>query len=219
MINKQYYKYPRTYHMPWSEGLQNDDRRVENPDMFEGKEVIVTIKMDGENTTMYNDRIHARSLDSAYHPSRNYVKAIHGAIRHQIPDQWRVCGENLYAQHSIKYNNLISYFQVFSIWMSNTCLHWDDVMLYCGRWGLKPVRTLWRDIYDEDTIRTLGSEVMQNGFYGDPVEGYVIRVVDSFDYKDFSKNVAKVVRKNHVQTDQHWLKDWNETMVNKLKTW
>ena len=35
-------------------------------------------------------------------------------------------------------------------------------------------------------------------------EGYVVRNVNSFSYDQFSKNVAKLVRKNHVQTSHNW---------------
>ena len=48
------------------------------------------------------------------------------------------------------------------------------------------------------------------------VEGFVVRNVDSFAYEDFSKNVAKYVRKNHVQTDEHWTKNWQP---NKVDEW
>ena len=37
------------------------------------------------------------------------------------------------------------------------------------------------------------------------VEGFVMRNTNSFRYLDFQKNVAKFVRKGHVQTDQHWM--------------
>jgi hypothetical protein len=69
-----YVKYPRTYHLPWSPGQTRDDRVIESTDIFKGKEVVVTIKMDGENTTMYHDYIHARSIDSGSHPSRTWIK-------------------------------------------------------------------------------------------------------------------------------------------------
>lgn len=64
---------------------------------------------------------------------------------------------------------------------------------------------------------------------GDDVEGYVIRVCDEFihdfdEYKNtgdetklFFRYMAKFVRKNHVQTDQHWMKNWNKNGINKLK--
>jgi hypothetical protein len=37
-------KYPRTMHLPWSPGLQNDDRVIESLDGLIGQEVVVTDK-------------------------------------------------------------------------------------------------------------------------------------------------------------------------------
>jgi len=42
-------KYPRTPHLPWSEGASEDDIQLINAEMFEGKNVVVTEKLDGEN--------------------------------------------------------------------------------------------------------------------------------------------------------------------------
>ena len=39
-------------------------------------------------------------------------------------------------------------------------------------------------------------------------EGFVVRNVAEFSVVDFTKNVAKYVRKGHVQTDEHWTKSW-----------
>src|SRR3546814_8478297 len=75
---------------------------------FEGKRVIVTEKMDGENTTLYRDYIHARSVDGRSHPSRDWVKQFRSGIAADIPEDWRVCGENLFAKHSIHYTALRS---------------------------------------------------------------------------------------------------------------
>ena len=94
---QKYVKYPRTYHLPWSPGATDDDRVLTDEELeanFVGRMVVVTEKMDGENTTMYNDYIHARSLDSASHPSREWVKNLHAQIQWQIPDGWRICGES-----------------------------------------------------------------------------------------------------------------------------
>jgi hypothetical protein len=63
-------KYPRTMHMPWSESVSDDDRTLRSVDGFIGRRVIVTEKPDGENTTFYRNKIHARSLESKAHPSR-----------------------------------------------------------------------------------------------------------------------------------------------------
>jgi hypothetical protein len=39
----------------------------------------------------------------------------------------------------------------------------------------------------------------------DEVEDYVIRIAGEIPYRDYKKYTAKVVRKNHIQTDEHWL--------------
>jgi len=46
-------KYPRTPHLPWSPGASSDDVRHLNIDHFKNKQVVVTEKMDGENTSLY----------------------------------------------------------------------------------------------------------------------------------------------------------------------
>jgi hypothetical protein len=46
-------KYPRTFHLPWSPGRGKDDKGHSGTSMFEGKEVVVTVKMDGECTSLY----------------------------------------------------------------------------------------------------------------------------------------------------------------------
>lgn len=90
-------KYPRTLHVPWSPGLMNDDRAMDHLGGFVGLDVVVTEKLDGENTTLYADGLHARSIDGRHHPSRDWVKAAHGRVAWTIPEGWRICGENMYA--------------------------------------------------------------------------------------------------------------------------
>jgi hypothetical protein len=41
-------KYPRTWHLPWSESESSDDVWLTDTKHFEGKEVVVTEKLDGE---------------------------------------------------------------------------------------------------------------------------------------------------------------------------
>src|SRR4029077_19324790 len=87
-------KYPRTFHLPWSPGATADDRTMADPDQsFLGAEIVATEKLDGECTTLYRDYFHARSVDGSSHPSRDRVRALHGAIVHDIPEGWRLCGE------------------------------------------------------------------------------------------------------------------------------
>jgi hypothetical protein len=151
-----YVKYPRTYHLPWSENRTPDDRTLINMNNFINKQVVVTTKMDGESTSMYRDHIHARSLDSRNHPSRNWVKGFWSKISHDIPEGWRICGENLYAVHSIQYQDLPSYFLGFSIWdQQNICLDWATTLEWFELLGITPVRELYRGTYDENIIKKL----------------------------------------------------------------
>jgi hypothetical protein len=195
-------KYPRTPHCPWSEGRSDDDKVVQNMNHFKNREVVVTVKMDGENSSCYRDAIHARSLDSNHHESRSMVKQIwNGKIRFQIPEGMRICGENLYARHSIAYDNLPSYFLAFSVWDGvNDCMDWDFSVEVFENLGLDYVPVLYRGIYDEDKIKSIWS-----GNECEGQEGYVIRNAGRFSYEDFNSNVAKFVRKNHVQSDEHWM--------------
>jgi hypothetical protein len=194
-------KYPRTYHFPWS-NPSSDDRVLPSLAGFEGQEVVLTEKMDGENTNMYRDYIHARSTDFNPHPSRAWVKALHARIAFDIPEGWRVCGENLYAVHSIRYERLEDYFQVFSIWTEkNECLSWEDTLEWAALLDLRVVPLMWCGIWDEQKLRALA-----DGLDTTQQEGYVCRVAHSFHYREFRNLVGKYVRPKHVQTHGHWMR-------------
>lgn len=213
-----YFKYPRTPHLPYSESVSSDD--IWSDINFEGKEVVVTEKMDGECTTMYHDHIHARSMSSVHHPSRSWVKQLHSTIKNDIPEGIRICGENVFAYHSILYFDLPSYFMCYGIYNScNMCISWDDTQEICELLGLDTVPVIYRGIYDAKLIkkiwtgkgkyRTFTTSVENpqtiEDFLPTIAEGYVIRVSESFHYDDFQKYVAKYVRKNHVRPNQgHW---------------
>ncbi len=190
--------YPRTPHLPWSPGATADDLRVGGLAGLVGRDVVVTEKLDGENTTLYSDGLHARSLDSAHHPSRAWVKALQGRIGAAVPAGWRICGENMFARHSLGYDDLAGYFYGFSIWAGDRCLDWDRTTTLLRGLGVPAVPVLWRGRFDERALRALRLDPARQ-------EGYVVRSVDGFDYREFGNRVAKWVRAGHVQTDEHWM--------------
>ena len=194
-------KYPRTYHLPFSPGVSSDDKVLKDLNCFAAQEVVVTVKMDGENSTLYSDGFHARSIDSRHHSSRDWLAQFHASIAHNIPKGWRVCGENLYARHSIAYTSLPSYFLGFSIWDdTNTALSWDDSITYFELLGITPVDTLYRGTFDEAVLKTLAKTIDTQS-----QEGFVVRTVNSFHYSEFKHRVAKWVRPKHVNTSSHWM--------------
>lgn len=184
-IFTKYVKYPRTYHLPHSH-MSDDDKRLIDDSIFLNKEVVVTIKMDGENTTMYNDHIHARSIHGD-HPSRDRVKGIWGTIKYQLDDDMRLCGENMYAKHTIEYTDLPSYFLLFSVWHKDLCLSWAETVEYANLLNLHTVPVLYQGIYDLNVIEKLFKEHSN-------AEGYVVRHADSFRYYQFKNCVAKYVK-------------------------
>lgn len=203
-------KYPRTYHLPWSQNLTKDDRRMPDVKDFDGEEVVVTLKMDGENTTMYSDFIHARSLVMEPHESRNRVKALHAQLAHEIPKDWRLCGENLYAEHSIPYSDLPGYFMVFSMWNETSiCLPWDETVEWSQMLDLPHVPVLYRGVYDIKKVHNAFMPFLEKH------EGYVVRLAGSFPYSAFRHSVGKYVRKNHVHTHGHWMRQ--KVVPNKLR--
>jgi len=47
------------------------------------------------------------------------------------------------------------------------------------------------------------------------MEGFVIKTTTSFPTKDFERNIAKYVRKGHIQTDENWGKTWKSATLKK----
>lgn len=199
-MSKQLYKYPRTYHFSFSEGATSDDKIMKDTSVFHGKRIVISEKMDGENTSIYDDGyFHARSLDSKHKTYHSWLAQFVAGIKNDIPNGFRICGEYLFAKHSIRYNDLRSYFYGFSIWEGDRCLSWAETMEWFEMLGIESVPVLYEGTFDEKIVKRIAKETVKRGG-----EGIVVRLVDEFNYDDFSKSIAKFVRKNHVQTDKHW---------------
>lgn len=218
-------KYPRTYHLPFSKGTTSDDRILKAGwfDNYKGREVVLTEKLDGENNCMTPYGVFARSHAA---PTRNPWSrnlwdygGLYEKVKGVIGPYEEVFGENLYGEHSIKYNRLSHYFHIFAVrGLSNEMFHfpvfysWDDVCLVAEMMGVPTVPLLWRGVFDsEDEVEAKINELMsQPSTYGDEKEGVVMRIADEFYTDDFPKCVCKYVRANHVQTDEHWTKNWKK---------
>lgn len=197
----QKYKYGRTPHLPFSEGVGDDDRVLRSDKHFyKMDQVIVTVKMDGENTTIYPDgSCHARSIDSKHKDYHSWLLRDIQNWCYQIPEGYRVCGEYLFAKHSIGYNNLPSYFMCFSVWNEEKCLSWEEIKKFTSELGICLVPEIYIGKYDSELIKKLAKDVINNG-----QEGLVVRNAAGYSINEMGNNIAKYVRKNHVQTDKHW---------------
>ena len=192
-------KYPRTPHLPWSPGMTDKDKRISTLEDLAGYDVSVTVKWDGESTTMYRDYIHARSLDYKGHPSRDWVKNLWAnKVSYQIPEGMRIVGENLYAKHAIKYDDLESYFYGLSVWQDDKCLEFWEGREIMGDLGLTPVPILYNQTFNTKDLKDIGTSTDWS-----ETEGYVVRRMDEFTIDQFDTHVAKYVRKDHVQSSVH----------------
>lgn len=225
-------KYPSTGHIPFSPEKHRDDSYHPDFTFFEGKEVVILEKMDGENLTVYSEKdieegknYHARSLQTPYHSSRTYAAKFANRVGHVVPSGWRMCGENVYATHSIKYTDLRDYIQIFSVWNDqNKALSWDETKEFCEMLEEETflpvtlVPEIWRGEFDREFIKSEFTHEKLCEIQGREVEGYVMRTVEGFHYDDFENHLAKYVRPNHVQTSEHWLEQWDrEREVNELR--
>jgi len=201
-------KYPRIPHFPWSKGYTVDDERLVNIDALTGKHLIYTEKLDGENTVVSSERVHARSEDGYGQPWQTYMLREAAAFQYDIPDGMFVCGENMYAVHSIEYEELTHYFYVFNIVFNGVVLSWDDTCSWADVLGVPTV-----PVIDVGVVTEL--PIPKESEFGTTCEGYVARNADAFGVSDpyFKENIAKNVRKGHVQTDEHWTKNWRKATL------
>ena len=212
-------KYPRTYHLPYSPGATKDDKKLQG-DWFEnyiGSEIVITEKLDGENIHMTQKDCYARSDGAPTRSpwSRNIwdpSDGLYWKIRIYISDNETLFGENLYGEHSIHYNNLDQYFHLFAVNNGKDWYDWDAVKLFADVINVPYVPELWRgSVYSEDELKKLVEKyTSMPSLYGEQRGGVVVRLAGSFKIEDFSKYVCKWVRPNHVQTDDHWTRNWKK---------
>lgn len=204
-------KYPRSYHLPWSPGGTVDDKRMLDVSGLLGKPVVLTEKCDGSNLTYTRHEIFARSHGKVPdHRSFDLAKATHASIRYKIPDGLSVFCEYCYAVHSIEYVSLPSYSLVFGVRDDRTQEIWDwgMVEVLAEELGLPTVPRLGRGVINTsaDLYQITNDLAQRPSVFGGTREGLVIRLLKSFQEEDFPKYLAKWVRKDHVQTNEHWTK-------------
>ena len=196
-------KYPRTFHLPWSEEVHSDDKTLKSIDHLLNKKLTITVKMDGSNVGISFDTVSSRSGMKPGHPSFDMLKQKYATIKHDVPKGMIIYGEWLYAVHSIEYDNLDDYLMVFAIREGGKWYSWSDVAEWSKLLNLHNVPIVKENITfkTEEEMREITTK-MAKRVISQGQEGIVIRLSNSFT--DFSSSTAKYVRKGHVQSDKHW---------------
>jgi hypothetical protein len=211
-------KYNRTYHLPWSVGATNDDRISKDVSSLIGVDIVITEKLDGENCGMTNDGVYARS-HAAFTTSAwsREVRQLHELkVKGQLEEDVFIFGENMEGIHSIEYANLKSYFYIFGVRDNNIWIPWKSVEEYSYLLDIPTVPVLFKGIIEsEKELKELVEKlVSEPSELGGEREGIVIRNAGMFHNDDFKDNVMKWVRKDHVQTDEHWTRNWKKAKLN-----
>lgn len=209
-------KYPRTYHLPYSPGATNDDK-INDKNNLIGKHIVITEKLDGENSAMTDDGVYARSHVSFTKSewSKEIRKIHEEKVRYNLGQGVYLFGENLEGIHSINYNNLKSYFYIFGIRDNNIWVSWETVEEYSYLLDIPVVPVLFNGILNtEDDLKLMINDLMDKpSELGGEKEGIVIRNAGIFHNDYFYDNVLKYVRKDHVKTDIHWTKNWKKSKL------
>ena len=204
-------KYPRTPYWTWSPTVAPGGRRVSDPANFVGPEVVVTEKLDGSNTLVHRGEVYGRSVSApSSAPWRALVKKDHA---------WKLAGqdillygEDIYGVHSIEYGPVAEHetFRAFGVRRGDFFESFDDVSRLADELSLPVVPVLWRGRFGSvKALRELVDEAHEKASsLGGKREGVVIRLARAFHESEFEDVVCKSVRKDHVQTDEHWTRNW-----------
>lgn len=211
-------KYNRTFHFPFSEGASSDDKIALDISGVIGKQIVISEKLDGSNCSLEHSGCFARTHSGPpVHESFDGLKAMHANIKHKIPPNIQLFGEWVFAKHSINYSELPSYFMLFNVrdLNTNTWASWDEVELWAQEIETHTVPVLFKGEVKSDIElqKMIKSFMIQSSKCGGEMEGVVVRVANEFNDNDFATSVFKMVRKNHVQTSEHWT---NQTIIRNL---
>lgn len=234
-------KYPSTPYLHLSPGYDENDINLPDLRPFLNQPLVITIKRDGSNAKITRDFVAARNGTSAEHSSFDWLKAEHSKFCSKIPENIIIFGEYSYAKHSIHYvDNLAlpNYLEIFGVYDMNTFLFggWNEVQYWSDKLEFPTVPVIAyidptpyhgpviNELELENILKSHFNKVTQQGH-----EGLVIRTMYPFPYANFEgyvttngktswhvNAIGKMVRPNHVQTDEHWSQQ--PIIRNKLKS-
>jgi hypothetical protein len=220
-------KYGRTYHYPFSPGTTSDDRINYDywSDLQQIKTVVHTEKLDGENNCLSRWGVFARSHAApTTSPWTATLREFWQRVKHDLGDL-EIFLENLYAVHSIRYQQLEQHFYVFAVREHDRWLSWEEVQFYAAMLDLPTVPQIAIEstpghqvLFEQkimDMVGTAGAFDPVDTVTGKPctLEGIVSRNAAAFHRDAFAHNVFKWVRKGHVKTDEHWTRHWKRARL------
>ena len=210
-------KYPRTPYWPWSPAVGRDDGVHPDPDRFVGEPLVVTEKLDGGNTLLHAGKVYARSVAAPSDAKWMAMVKKHHAWKVTEPGVY-LYGEDIYGVHSIAYEPVREHqtFHAFALRdAKGDFASFAEVEAYASQREIPVVPILLRGHFQllVEIRRFLERAHGEPSALGGVREGVVLRLARGFPASEFQRNVCKSVRPGHVQSDEHWTRNWRPCRI------
>ena len=210
-------KYPRTPYWPWSPSIGRGDDVHANLDRFVGEDLVVTEKLDGGNTLLHAGKVYSRSVSAPSEAKWMAMVKKHHAWKVTEPDVW-LYGEDIYGVHSIEYEPVAEQatFHAFALRHGDgSFAAFAELEDYAAQRSIPIVPVLFKGRFQ--SVAEISAFMRQA--HGEPSalggerEGAVMRLAREFPAAEFQDSVCKSVRPGHVQTDEHWMRNWRPCRI------
>lgn len=183
-----------------------------------GQEVVISEKLDGGNTCLWQGDVFARSTGQPATQGWFAMVKKHHAWKTATSDpDFYVYGEDLYGVHSIAYDPIKEdeTYRIFNVRERDEWLSWDDVEAHAAGLGILAVPVLFRGTFNSvaEITSFFEKQIKLPSRLGGSREGFVMRLAKRFTDDHFSASTAKYVRAGHVQTDEHWTRNWKPAAI------
>ena len=210
-------KYPKTPYWPYSPAIGREGGVHPDPRHFVDTPVAVTEKLDGGNTLLHAGKVYARSVSTPSDGGWLTMVKKHHAWKVTEPDVY-LYGEDIYGVHSIAYGPVPEdrTFYAFSLRDGTGAFApFRDVQAYAERKGIPVIPVLFSGCFRSVTqLRAFFERAhAECSVLGGEREGAVLRLASGFRTSEFQHNVCKSVRTGHVQTEEHWIKNWKPCRI------
>ena len=202
------------------DGVHPDPRR------FVGESVVVTEKLDGGNTLLHAGKVYARSVSAPSDAKWMAMVKKHHAWKVTEPEVY-LYGEDIYGVHlfwsgrraaCIEYEPVQEHetFHAFALRdAQGDFTSFAEVEAYAKQREIPVVPVLFRGRFR--SLAEIREFVVcahgEPSVLGGEREGVVLRLARGFPAMEFQHNVCKSVRADHVQTAQHWTRNWRPCRI------
>ena len=210
-------KYPKTPYWPWSPAIGRNEDVHPEPGRFVGDSVVITEKLDGGNTLLHAGKVYGRSVAA---PSEGKWMAMvkkHHAWKVDEPDVF-LYGEDIYGVHSIEYEPVPENETFYAFALRNAAgvlASFAELEAYANQRDIPVVPILFKGCF-----RSIGElRAFVERTHGEPSmlggerEGVVLRLACEYPIREFANNACKSVRLGHVNTDEHWTRNWRPCRI------